>query len=217
MSSSQIRSDFQMCPSLSECRFSQGIQITSLLSPQKTKTKQQKSQSLGHKLFQEKRTFRIFSERKRRTHWVPKGADWCPAPSSQIPPLHPPTQPRPGPAPASVCSWSGEDCRGLKGRGAARRAGCGRRLQRAPFCAAPGPCWIGSVSVAVGVGGARRAQGLESSRSQERSQTERTSQLQAALWGPCVGQSCWGAAPLGLWAPARPPHSLLPIPSLLSH
>ena len=170
-------------------RYIQTEQIPSLPSPRKTKLLGTRSSKRhAHFEFFFLSFFLFFTERKHdpsgawlRTRVQPSGND--------APPL-----PQAGPAP--VCAWRGRDCGGLKGWGARRCAGCGQRLERAPFLCGFWhlPDWFDQRDRRSGR--SQRAPGWVPRRSLEQLQTERTLQLPGASQG-----SGSGASPAsGLWS-----------------
>lgn len=171
-----------------------------------------------------KQTNKLLSTRssKRNVHFAflqigRAGPTGSPTPRICVPP--PAARSRPPlpawPRPCLCLKPAGGRLQRPEGAGGWWRAGCGRRHQRAPFCAAPGSHWIGSVSFAVGVGGASRDPGSESSRPGAVADGAHFAAAGCAL-GLLRRAGLLGAASPGLWAPAQPRRSLLPIPSLLS-
>ena len=154
-------SDLQLCPALSEHTFSQGIQIASLLSPQKnlntnTKKAPPKNQKAKSKQRRKSQTNSWTRALPRETHlWRFRreeeedalGAQSRrPVPRPQQPGPPPPFTPSPGPAPPLPVSGAGLGTTAEAWRGGGRAA---RRLRaeaaaRAFLCGSRAPAdWLG--------------------------------------------------------------------------
>lgn len=146
--------------------------------------------NLGHTPFQEKGTYCIFAQRTSKPDRGPRRG------ARPTPPAPLPYRGGAPPLSRKVGSWPGVGT--LQKPGGAGR-GAGQRQERAPFCAAPGTCPIGSVGAAVGVGGASlRRLGAQSSPGAA------ADGAHLAAGGRVLGAlrraELLGAAPPGVWA-----------------
>lgn len=201
-----------MCPALSECKFSQGIQITSLQPPQKKTTKTTTTNKLLSTRYSKRNVHFAFLQIGRaRPTGCPKSRICVPSPAAgSRPPL--PAWPRP-----CLClKLAGGQLQRPEGAGG--RAACGVRAEASAraflWGSRPPLDWFGQCCRRSGRSQPESRLGVQS----QPGAVADGAHFAAAGCAPGLQRRAelLGAAPPGLWAPAQPPRSLLPIHSLLS-